>query len=146
MCKGTIVREIIRTKELEAKKEGGAAGTRPRIVYVGDGGGDFCPCVTAMQEGDFILARVDGGGRKYGLLPRIRKHKDKGLPFPPTVLEWSTGHDVLRHFEALFGGNAAKAIDGRSSGSGSSAVSSSNGGDGDAAAIVASSSEEGKDS
>jgi len=45
MCKGTILESILRT-------------TNRRVIYFGDGRGDFCAC-TKLKKSDFIFARKD---------------------------------------------------------------------------------------
>ncbi|CAM9662140.1 unnamed protein product, partial [Discosporangium mesarthrocarpum] len=67
MCKGSIVDGLLR----------GSSGKAERIfdtvIYVGDGGGDFCPTLR-LRERDLVLARGGGtSGKKYGLYQRIQK-------------------------------------------------------------------------
>ena len=50
LCKGGVLDELLAQYN----------GTRPRIVYVGDGGGDLCPCLRLRSElGDVCCARKD---------------------------------------------------------------------------------------
>jgi pyridoxal phosphate phosphatase PHOSPHO2 len=66
-----------------------------RVMYIGDGGGDFCPCML-LKEGDIILCR-----NKWAL------HK-KLLAVPPPdfvraeMVPWNTGADILATFEKTF--------------------------------------------
>ena len=73
MCKGQILEEKIDFRQYA------------KVVYVGDGGGDFCPS-TCLQAGSVVLARSE--------YPLAKKLADK--PPVAVVKEWSTGSDVLR--------------------------------------------------
>ncbi|ETV96630.1 hypothetical protein H310_10324 [Aphanomyces invadans] len=78
MCKGSIVKHIK------------AATACSKILYVGDGGGDYCPVATELTSKDVVFAR-DG----YELLRRIHQH-----PVQATVVPWNTGFDILAGFRA----------------------------------------------
>jgi pyridoxal phosphate phosphatase PHOSPHO2 len=56
MCKSRALRAL-----LGAALAPGAA--RPRIAYIGDGSGDFCPSCTVLRDGDLVLARRAPHGR-----------------------------------------------------------------------------------
>ena len=89
MCKGKIVREIVNA----------AAPTpqhRPRVFYVGDGGGDVCPCL-GLPSGSVAAARAG-----CALLRALRREEAEALrrPEPPTpgatrIIAWKDGVDVL---------------------------------------------------
>ncbi|KAI3766469.1 hypothetical protein L2E82_16529 [Cichorium intybus] len=49
MCKGKIIERIQAELATKGKK---------RIIYLGDGGGDFCPC-TKLEESDNMMPRKD---------------------------------------------------------------------------------------
>ncbi|CEG38891.1 pyridoxal phosphate [Plasmopara halstedii] len=81
MCKGSIVDEIRRQKSYS------------RIVYVGDGTGDFCPA-SRLFENDIVLARSRLVGEPYGLQRRI--DENPGV-LHANVVSWSTGNDIYRY-------------------------------------------------
>ena len=56
MCKSRALRALL--DALDA-----ADAARPRIAYVGDGSGDFCPSCTVLRDGDLVLARRAPHGR-----------------------------------------------------------------------------------
>ncbi|RLN57513.1 hypothetical protein BBJ29_004074 [Phytophthora kernoviae] len=81
MCKGSIVESIRKDKQFS------------RVIYVGDGVGDFCPA-TRLTGNDVVLARTHVGDMKpYGLQKRI--DANPGAVKAP-VVPWSTGHDIYR--------------------------------------------------
>ena len=84
LCKGEVVRGWL---------EAAASEPPHRIVYVGDGGGDFC-AACALRPGDTVLARRDRtAARRYGLWEKIAGAK-AGM-VRATVLPWHDGGDVL---------------------------------------------------
>ncbi|ETV77379.1 hypothetical protein, variant [Aphanomyces astaci] len=78
MCKGSIVKQIKASAEYT------------KILYIGDGGGDFCPVATELSSNDVVFAR-----EKYELL-----HKVQQTPVLATVVPWNTGFDILKGFQA----------------------------------------------
>ncbi|GLE05499.1 hypothetical protein PINS_up014522 [Pythium insidiosum] len=80
MCKGRIVEELRRR-----------IAPTERVIYVGDGGNDFCPA-TILESSDVILARADD---KNNLLTKIRNHAHR---VKAEVVPWSTGQDVFDFF------------------------------------------------
>lgn len=74
MCKGKIVEEDL---EVILNYE--------RVVYLGDGGGDFCPC-DRLRETDFALARAD-----FPLAKCIQEN-----PIAANVHLWQSGDDVYQ--------------------------------------------------
>eukprot|EP00741_Cyanophora_paradoxa_P022686 tig00021493_g21909.t1 len=79
LCKGSIVRSIL------------AEGSWARIVYLGDGGGDFCPA-TCLRECDLLLPR-----ESWALHEKIMK--DAGASVRARLAPWSTYPGVLRIFK-----------------------------------------------
>lgn len=49
MCKGTVIERIQASLALEG-------GSKKRIIYLGDGSGDYCPSLK-LNEGDFVMPR-----------------------------------------------------------------------------------------
>ena len=70
---------------------------RPRrIVYVGDGSGDFCPAAR-LEAGDLVCMRAG-----YPLAKKVRKlARDQLDPFTldAATVEWRDGADLLRVFK-----------------------------------------------
>ncbi|KUF96794.1 Meiotic recombination protein DMC1 [Phytophthora nicotianae] len=83
MCKGSILDSIRNGKAYS------------RVIYVGDGTGDFCPA-SRLTENDVVLARSHlVNGNPYGLQRRI--NENPGIVHAP-VVSWSTGYDIYRRF------------------------------------------------
>ena len=107
MCKGQIVDRLL--DQLAATSA--ASAGRPRLIYVGDGSGDFCACARMdPTKGDVCLARVDPAKpSRFGLLKRIRRdpatppllktHADAG----GVLRTWVDGAGVLREMRRAFG-------------------------------------------
>eukprot|EP00611_Tribonema_gayanum_P020731 TRINITY_DN3849_c0_g1_i1.p2 TRINITY_DN3849_c0_g1~~TRINITY_DN3849_c0_g1_i1.p2 ORF type:complete len:153 (-),score=43.51 TRINITY_DN3849_c0_g1_i1:134-592(-) len=70
-----------------------------RVIYVGDGGGDFCPA-TRMSAGDLVLAR-HAEDRAYGLWHKLMKCAPGQVAAEART--WSTGEDLYRIFAAELG-------------------------------------------
>uniref|UniRef100_A0A0G4FN04 Uncharacterized protein n=1 Tax=Chromera velia CCMP2878 TaxID=1169474 RepID=A0A0G4FN04_9ALVE len=65
-----------------------------RIVYIGDGGGDFCAAVR-LRPSDLLLVRNDPSvPSARGLVKRIEREKEQ-TPVSAEVREWTTGLQVL---------------------------------------------------
>ena len=79
MCKKEILEEFIKEKSFE------------KIVYVGDGGNDYCP-VTILSENDWVFAR-----KGYSLEKKIAKNKQEGI-FPKIGI-WENGFDIINKLE-----------------------------------------------
>ncbi|KAK1935053.1 Thiamine phosphate phosphatase-like protein [Phytophthora citrophthora] len=83
MCKGSILDSIRSGKSYS------------RVIYVGDGTGDFCPA-SRLSENDVVLARSHLlSGDPYGLQRCI--NDNPGVVHAP-VVPWSTGFDIYRRF------------------------------------------------
>ncbi|XP_071710898.1 inorganic pyrophosphatase 2-like [Rutidosis leptorrhynchoides] len=78
MCKGKIIERIQSTFATEEKK---------RIIYLGDGAGDFCPSLR-LVEGDYMMPRKDF---PVWELICINRHLVKA-----EVHEWTDGEDLER--------------------------------------------------
>ncbi|KAH9154683.1 hypothetical protein AeRB84_003253 [Aphanomyces euteiches] len=78
MCKGAIIRDLLTLEKYS------------KVLYVGDGGGDYCPALTQLTSRDVVFAREN-----CELLNRIRHE-----PVRATVVPWSTGYDILAGFQA----------------------------------------------
>ena len=80
LCKGGVIQNELQIFQ-----------TYDRIIYVGDGGGDYCPAARLRKGVDTILVRQD-----YPLAKKISQH-----PIGADCKEWSTGKDVLRMMQEL---------------------------------------------
>ncbi|KAG7398103.1 putative phosphatase phospho1 [Phytophthora boehmeriae] len=87
LCKSRVLESIRKTQP------------HSRVIYVGDGVGDFCPA-THLTKNDIVCARADASdGRSYGLLKRINSNPEK---VKAPVVAWSTGEDIYRVFSQAF--------------------------------------------
>lgn len=88
MCKGRILDGLLRDH-----------GAFAHVLYVGDGGGDFCPSAHLTAR-DVVFARADDAdGKSYGLLKKLRANPER---VQARVVPWSSGEDIFRHFQAFF--------------------------------------------
>ncbi|KAI3761623.1 hypothetical protein L1987_52044 [Smallanthus sonchifolius] len=78
MCKGKIIKIIQSTFATEEKK---------KIIYLGDGAGDFCPSLK-LVEGDYMMPRRD-----FPVWDLICKNRHL---VTSEVHEWSSGEDFER--------------------------------------------------
>nr|XP_043617015.1 inorganic pyrophosphatase 2-like [Erigeron canadensis] len=76
MCKGKIIERIQSTLVTEEKK---------RIIYLGDGAGDFCPSLK-LGEGDYMMPRKD-----FPVWDLICKNRNL---VKAEIHEWSNGEDL----------------------------------------------------
>jgi 2,3-diketo-5-methylthio-1-phosphopentane phosphatase len=91
MCKGNILTNVLHIHD-----------RYDRVVYIGDGEGDFCPCTKLKSPQCLVLARKDDvhpARKEYGLVKCI----DRSRNAPHTLIQakvqhWSTGHDIHRIF------------------------------------------------
>lgn len=83
MCKGLI---------LDSIRLGSSETLKKRAVYIGDGGGDYCPSLRLVQ-GDHVLAR-----HGFPLSRRLTTNMDL---VAATVHEWTSARDVERLFREL---------------------------------------------
>lgn len=96
MCKGRI---LDRLRHDHSDSSGGFA----HVLYVGDGGGDFCPA-TRLNADDVVFARADDAdGRSYGLLKKVHASPER---VNAHVVPWRSGDDIWRHFQTFFGPSA----------------------------------------
>lgn len=78
MCKGKIIERIQASLATEGKK---------RIIYLGDGVGDFCPSLK-LKEGDFVMPRKD--------FPVWKLITENRMLLKAEIHEWTDG-EVLEH-------------------------------------------------
>ncbi|CAH1237921.1 PHOSPHO2 [Branchiostoma lanceolatum] len=80
MCKKTILLEYIGTQAQDGV-------VYDRVVYVGDGGNDLCPC-KELSASDIVMPR-----RGYRLIKKIEKLTKTSLR--AKVVPWDSGSEVL---------------------------------------------------
>lgn len=101
LCKGMVLERVR------------AALSPDCVVYVGDGGGDFCPACD-LRPGDAVLCRAPPSPplEHFGLHRRINRSLSEAEPKMMTrhgrpatinadVLYWHTGADLARHLTQL---------------------------------------------
>lgn len=90
MCKGIILDGLVGGKDGEDR-------TVDKVVYIGDGRGDYCPALR-LRPGDLLLARDGGeGGRRYGLLQRIEA--EEGGSLACRLAKWGNGQQIYSALE-----------------------------------------------
>ncbi|GJS41132.1 thiamine phosphate phosphatase-like protein [Tanacetum coccineum] len=77
LCKGLVVKQMQDSTSEDVKKQ--------VIIYIGDGGGDFCPTLKLGKE-DHVMPRKD-----FPLHNLILK---SSVPIKPEVHEWSDGDEL----------------------------------------------------
>ncbi|KAI3754207.1 hypothetical protein L1987_53985 [Smallanthus sonchifolius] len=77
LCKGFVLNKIQDSTSQDIKKR--------VIIYIGDGGGDFCPTLKLREE-DHVMPRKD-----FPLHNLISK---SSMPIKPQVHEWSDGEEL----------------------------------------------------
>ncbi|CAL4970519.1 unnamed protein product [Urochloa decumbens] len=97
MCKGKVMKRILREEEEEAAA---AAGRRRRraVVYLGDGRGDYCPSMK-LGEGDYVMPRAG-----YPVCDLIA-----AAPPAAAVREWDGFEDQERVLLGIVDGEIARA-------------------------------------
>uniref|UniRef100_A0A7S2V388 Uncharacterized protein n=1 Tax=Fibrocapsa japonica TaxID=94617 RepID=A0A7S2V388_9STRA len=94
LCKGKVVDEMLEELREQGKEFG-------RIIYVGDGGGDYCAS-TRLRENDVVLARIKEDGTPYPMYAKIQESRQAELEgrkdisvVRASVHTWKTQMDVL---------------------------------------------------
>jgi hypothetical protein len=62
-----------------------------KVVYIGDGGGDYCACTRLRKDSDTVLAR-----HGFPLSDKIVK-----APIQARFREWKSGDDILSIFREI---------------------------------------------
>jgi pyridoxal phosphate phosphatase PHOSPHO2 len=89
LCKGQVLRE-----HLDLLGNCKDSDDCWRVLYVGDGGGDFC-AAHKLREHDVLFARDDPSvPSARGLVRRMEREKDR-YPVRAQVVTWKEGKDVL---------------------------------------------------
>ena len=83
LCKGEVLKKHIEKH----------SGTYDHIVFIGDGKGDLCPCLS-LKHGDYAVARE---GYKLLQLLRDQEFSDSQA----IVVPWRSGFEVLELFKSL---------------------------------------------
>ncbi|OLP97057.1 Inorganic pyrophosphatase 3 [Symbiodinium microadriaticum] len=89
LCKGLVLRRLLADYQPQ------------RVLYVGDGGGDFCPACELRKE-DVLLCRAPPSPplTRFGLKRRLEgppevKQDGSAAKVVARVTEWQSGEDVL---------------------------------------------------
>ena len=85
LCKGSVLE----------RWRAGVESPYTCVVYVGDGGGDYCPSVR-LSEGDIVMCRKD-----WTLHKNIRGQRG-GAVVRARVVPWADGAELLAEFRSLF--------------------------------------------
>jgi pyridoxal phosphate phosphatase PHOSPHO2 len=80
LCKGKELKKMLARKKFE------------HVIYIGDGHGDYCPCLH-LQSSDAILARKD-----WALHKTINSSTE---PVNAPVFTWESGVDMSQHIQRL---------------------------------------------
>ena len=102
MCKGTILR-----RELFADTPGEHYVSWPerKILYVGDGGGDYCAAL-ALRAHDTLLVRRGFRLEKVLVRKRLENEDEKGTQPSCDVRFWDDGAHLKRHILGFLAGEA----------------------------------------
>ncbi|MCO5551662.1 hypothetical protein L7F22_005166 [Adiantum nelumboides] len=90
MCKGSVVKRELAMLLAEADARGNDSCSRRRVLYFGDGGGDFCPSLQLGQQ-DCVLPR-----NKYELHAKLLALSDQQEP-EASVHPWDSIAEGLLH-------------------------------------------------
>jgi pyridoxal phosphate phosphatase PHOSPHO2 len=91
LCKGGVLRSWIDNEYQNVINES------TRIVYIGDGHGDFCPALH-LRTGDVLLCRKDW---------TLHKEVNENPNVKAKIVPWSTGSDILREFQLILFGESS---------------------------------------
>lgn len=89
LCKGIVLEKWLQELNMD--------GIVSRVLYIGDGSGDYCPCQHCLGKNDVILCR-DGW-------PLHKMIHSTTTPLPARIEPWNSGDDLLAAFKALFNDN-----------------------------------------
>jgi pyridoxal phosphate phosphatase PHOSPHO2 len=105
LCKGAVLSEKI-LKQTSSDCAGAAdekkQPQRLPLVYLGDGGGDVCPCLR-LQQGDLILARAG-----FSLAKQLQSDKLKAQVRAQLIV-WSTWQEVAAAYVAFLAKHTSSA-------------------------------------
>jgi hypothetical protein len=109
LCKGGVLDKWIEMDYCKSQKDLVASSdikSRPRIIYIGDGGGDVCPALR-LGASDVLLCRQDWALHKsFEQIRSDRSSESKSCDQSPRVVPWKNGADILRTFQYLYGASA----------------------------------------
>ncbi|XP_033113078.1 pyridoxal phosphate phosphatase PHOSPHO2-like [Anneissia japonica] len=89
LCKTEVLQNYLKTCRENGK-------VYDVVVFVGDGGNDFCPCLN-LSERDAVFAR-----KGYRLVRKIEKlTSNKKSNLKPEVKIWESGFEIKSHLESL---------------------------------------------
>ena len=85
LCKGLALQQYL-------QKNGEEGMCYDKIVYIGDGRGDFCPCLH-LSDRDIAMAR-----KHYRLLDMLTEEHGRSQ-LKAQLIPWDDGNDLLRFFQ-----------------------------------------------
>ncbi|XP_049743351.1 pyridoxal phosphate phosphatase PHOSPHO2 [Elephas maximus indicus] len=92
-CPKNLCKKVVLVEFLDNQVQQGVNYTR--IVYIGDGGNDFCP-VTFLKKNDFAMPR-----KGYSLQKTLSKTPQNHDPVESSVVVWSSGVEIISHLQFL---------------------------------------------
>lgn len=103
LCKGSVFDKWINIDYGDSF----GTSTAPRIIYIGDGGGDICPAAK-LSPSDWLLCRKDWTLHKATLSEdtggsgiRTRSNDSESI-ISAQIVPWQDGADILHFFEELY--------------------------------------------
>jgi pyridoxal phosphate phosphatase PHOSPHO2 len=87
LCKGLALQQY-----LQKTREDGIPVCYDRIIYIGDGQGDVCPCLH-LSDGDIAMAR-----RRYPLFHMLNEEQGRSR-LKAQLIPWDDGNDLLRFLQ-----------------------------------------------
>ncbi|KAM4859278.1 pyridoxal phosphate phosphatase PHOSPHO2 isoform 1-T8 [Thomomys bottae] len=92
-CPKNLCKNVVLVEFVDKRLKQGVNYTR--IVYVGDGGNDFCP-VTFLKKNDVAMPR-----KGYTLHKTLSKMSQDLQPIESSIVVWSSGVEILSHLQSL---------------------------------------------
>lgn len=90
LCKGAVLAQWIESLKSVSPRDD---DEKLQLIYIGDGGGDFCPCMR-LRVGDVVLCREN-----WTLHHMIQESPDL---VRAQVVPWAHGRDILHFFKGTF--------------------------------------------
>ncbi|KAM6177747.1 pyridoxal phosphate phosphatase PHOSPHO2 [Rhynchocyon petersi] len=92
-CPKNLCKKVVLEQFLDNQLQQGVNYTR--IIYIGDGGNDFCP-VTFLKKNDVAMPR-----KGYSLQKTLSRLSQNCDPVESSVVVWSSGVEIISHLQFL---------------------------------------------
>ncbi|XP_004375593.1 pyridoxal phosphate phosphatase PHOSPHO2 [Trichechus manatus latirostris] len=92
-CPKNLCKKAVLVEFIDNQLQQGVNYTQ--IVYIGDGGNDFCP-VTFLKKNDFAMPR-----KGYSLQKTLSRMSQNFDPVESSVVVWSSGVEIISHLQFL---------------------------------------------